>query len=79
MTEAARRRRVEAAVLARLMTRDGVLTSGRAERFARPALIDSDVIARHPEATDAELARLLSVPPLQQLQLFLADDAQDVR
>jgi hypothetical protein len=45
-----------------------------AERFARLALIDPDVNARHPRATDGELARLLGVP-LEQLHAFLTDTA----
>jgi hypothetical protein len=43
-----------------------------AERFARLALIDPDIIARHPRATDGELARRLGVP-LEQLHAFLTD------
>jgi hypothetical protein len=50
----------------------GPNTDTDAEQFARLALIKPDVIARHPQATDAELARLLGVP-LEQLHAYLAD------
>jgi hypothetical protein len=33
-----------------------------AERFARLALVDADVIARHPRAAQAQLAQLLGIP-----------------
>src|ERR671916_605488 len=41
-----------------------------AERFARLALVDADVIARHPRASTAQLARLLGIPH-DQLTTFL--------
>ena len=56
----------------------GPYTDADAERFARLALIDTDVIARHPHATDAQLSRLLRVP-IEQLQAHLAEiEAHDV-
>ncbi len=41
-----------------------------AERFARLALVDADVIARHPHASTAQLAQLLGIPH-DQLTAFL--------
>jgi hypothetical protein len=58
--------------------RPGPYTDADAERFARLALINADIIARHPNATDAQLAELLAVP-LEQLHAFLADPALDDR
>jgi hypothetical protein len=40
----------------------GPYTDTRAEQFARLALIDPDIIASHPNATDAQLADMLAVP-----------------
>ena len=50
----------------------GPYTDTDAERFARLALVDTDIIARHPHATDAQLAKLLRVP-IEQLQAYLAE------
>jgi hypothetical protein len=55
-------------------TLPGPYTDADAELYARLALIDPDVIARHPRATDGELASLLGVP-LEQLHAFLTDTA----
>jgi hypothetical protein len=44
-----------------------------AERFARLALIDADVIARHPRASTAQLAQLLGIPH-DQLTTFLHEN-----
>ena len=40
----------------------GPYTDTRAEHFARLALIDPDIIAAPPHATDTELADMLAVP-----------------
>jgi len=50
-------------------TLPGPYTDTRAEHFARLALIDPDIIASHPHATDTELADLLAVP-IEQLNLL---------
>jgi hypothetical protein len=44
-----------------------------AECFARLALIDADVIKRHPRASTAQLAQLLGIPH-DQLTTFLHDN-----
>jgi hypothetical protein len=40
----------------------GPYSDARAEHFARLALIDPDIIAAHPHATDTQLADILAVP-----------------
>ncbi len=59
-------------------TLPGPYSDADAERFARLALINTDVIARHPHATDAQLAQLLGIP-LDQLHTYLADNNVDER
>lgn len=59
-------------------TLPGPYSDTDAERFARLALIDTKVIARHPHTSDVQLAKHLRVP-LDQLQAYLAEHPSDSR